>query len=97
MEFSIGDRVLVEAPSLPFGVDCDMVGNIIAQNEKTRQYLIEFDEDISGHDGRPEVVLWGAKGAQGHCWYVSSCFVRKSNYISENDFRDFIGGYIREE
>lgn len=97
MEFSIGDRVLVEAPSLPLGVDCDMVGNIIAQNEKTQQYLIEFDEDISGHDGRPGEVLWGAKGAEGHCWYVSSPFVHKSNCISENDFRDFIGRYIWEE
>ena len=65
--FEIGDRVQV--PTC-VGNYClrDQYGTIIGNHESSSdEYLIEFDNDIGGHDG---YEFGTRKGKDRHCWYV---------------------------
>lgn len=62
MKFKVGDKVIAIAE---VGKKCikNVTGKIIAIDEHSIPYLVEFDEDINGHDGF-------GKGKPGHCWWV---------------------------
>lgn len=67
-EIKIGDRVEVDASCAYFhvrgkrGMVKGFAGNSI---------LVEFDEDIGGHDGGDGGLDCGVKAKDGHGWYVS--------------------------
>lgn len=69
--FFVGDRVKY------IGCQTRMKGKIgtIAELElEDRGYLVEFDDDIRGHDGNTTT-----KHKKGHCWWVESNHIVKVN------------------
>lgn len=66
-KFKVGDRVKAIAR-----VGCKFntigeVGTVVAVNKHSNKPLVEFDNDIEGHDGFD--FEHGYRGKNGHCWW----------------------------
>jgi hypothetical protein len=67
MKYKVGDRVMSNENSVYFERMYNKTATIIYIDPDTvpDRYLLEFDEDVDGHNGLGEF-----KGKDGHCWYV---------------------------
>ena len=65
MDFKVGDRVKAIKDAYGKAIT-DKTGTIIHLNDET-SVLVEFDENIGGHDG----LITYLKGKNGHCWWVA--------------------------
>lgn len=71
MKYKVGDRVLCHRNSAYNTRIFNKTATIIYIDSDDQRYLLEFDEDINGHDGLSETV----KGKDNHCWWVGEeCF-----------------------
>jgi len=55
-------------------------GTILSKKRNDTQYLVEFDNDIGGHDGDGSRV----KGMPGHCWWINGEALDLSNVKPPN-------------
>lgn len=70
MKYKVGDRVMSNENSVYEEKMFNKTATIIGIQSDSKTYLLEFDEDVGGHDG-----LGAWIGKDNHCWWVS-----------ENDF-----------
>lgn len=66
--FNVGDRVICVAPHASI-IDYSIkgkVGTIIGHSIYRKVPLVEFDENVGGHNGRCRAER---NGKDGHCWY----------------------------
>jgi hypothetical protein len=74
-EFKPGDRVI----SLETDRTYNITGTVLKyKKEDSKHALIEFDENIGGHDG-------DRMGKQGYCWWVSSNRLKYSSIYFNNN------------
>ena len=87
--FEIGDRVQV---STTVGNYClrNQYGTIIGRNGmEPYDYLVEFDNDVGGHDGYERATC---NGKDGHCWYVYENELDLINYLKGEDLLKILEG-----
>lgn len=87
--FNIGDRVQV---STVVGNYClrNQYGIIISRHRVTPdEYLVEFDNDVGGHDGFEFATC---RGKAGHCWYVNKNELDFVNYLKGEDLLKILEG-----
>lgn len=87
--FNIGDRVQV---STAVGKYClwNQYGTIIGRNRmEPYDYLVEFDNDVGGHDG---FGIGICNGKDGHCWYVNENELDLINYLKGEDLLKILEG-----
>ena len=87
--FNIGDRVQV---SIAVGNYClrNQYGTIIVRNRmESYNYLVEFDNDVGGHDGFGTTIC---NGKSGHCWYVNENELDFVNYLKGEDLLKILEG-----
>ena len=80
--FNIGDRVRV---STAVGNYClrDQYGTIIGRHSmEPDEYLVEFDNDVGGHDGFEFATC---RGKAGRCWYVYETRLGSINHLKSED------------
>ena len=72
--YKIGDRVVaIEEVGYHDGVK-GVKGTIIDFDPIYRDYLVEFDDYINGHDGN---AMMFKKGKSGHCWWCDGDDISK--------------------
>ena len=69
MSIKIGDRVFAGKAGKA-GI-AGTAGTVIGHSVFDGDPLVEFDENIDGHDGLGKFQTGGRNGKQGHCWYVA--------------------------
>lgn len=87
--FNIGDRVRVSAA---VGNYClrDQYGTIIGRHSMgPDEYLVEFDNDVGGHDGFEFATC---RGKAGRCWYVYETMLGSINYLKGEDLLKILEG-----
>lgn len=65
MKYKVGDRVMTNENSVYYERMFNKTATIICVQSYNNSYLLEFDEDVGGHDG-----LGAFKGKDRRCWWV---------------------------
>ena len=65
MLYKVGDRVMTNENSVYYERMFNKTATIICVQSYNKSYLLEFDEDVGGHDG-----LGVFKGKDRRCWWV---------------------------
>jgi ribosomal protein L21E len=86
MKLQKGDRVLCKPEHshwYPNGWYEGLEGTVLSDFMAKNQILIEFDEDVEGHDGNG---IGRVFGKEGRCWWIEVEFMYLSQPVSlENE------------
>lgn len=87
--FNIGDRVQVSIAVGRYYLR-NQYGTIIDRHRiEPYDYLVEFDNDVGGHDGFGIAIC---NGKAGHCWYVNENDLDFVNYLKGEDLLKILEG-----
>jgi hypothetical protein len=70
-KFKVGDRVRCIGIVFGYTIINNRCGKIINSKNSNTRFLVEFDENIGGHDGANSWI----KGKDGHCWWVDDKYL----------------------